>query len=76
MSDATVAEGAEIVVALSHLGTDAASAPFTSSDLIANTTGIDVVLDGHSHSVWEGELILNKDGVETLNQLDHDLKIL
>lgn len=37
-----------------------------STDLIANTTGIDVVLDGHSHSTWEGEHVLNADGEEVL----------
>lgn len=42
--------GADFVVILSHLGMDAdVDAPFTSLDLIANTTGIDVVLDAHSH---------------------------
>ena len=60
--DAAYAEGADIVVAMSHLGTDASSAPYTSSDLILNTTGIDVVLDGQSHSVWEQEFVLNAAG--------------
>jgi len=64
--DAAIEEGAEIVVAMSHLGTDASSAPYTSSDLIVNTNGIDVVLDGHSHSVWEQEIVLNKDGEEVI----------
>lgn len=64
--DAAREEGVDAVVVLTHLGTDAASAPWTSSELIANTTGIDVVLDGHSHSVWEGELIQNKDGEDVL----------
>ena len=64
--DAAYEEGAEIVVAMCHLGTDATSAPYSSSDLILNTTGIDVVLDGHSHSVWEQEIVLNKDGEEVI----------
>ena len=59
-------EGVDYVVALAHLGTDASSAPWMSTDLIANTTGIDVVLDGHSHSTWEGEHVLNADGEEVL----------
>ena len=58
--------GADLVVVLSHLGTNAESAPYTSSDLIVNTNGIDVVLDGHSHSVWEGERVKNKDGEEVI----------
>lgn len=60
------AEGVDYVVVLSHLGTEASSVPFTSTDLIANTTGIDVVLDGHSHSVWEMELEQNKDGEDVV----------
>ena len=59
-------DGADLVVVLSHLGTNAESAPYTSSDLIVNTNGIDVVLDGHSHSVWEGERVKNKDGEEVI----------
>ncbi|MGN0628129.1 MAG: bifunctional metallophosphatase/5'-nucleotidase [Oscillospiraceae bacterium] len=59
-------DGADLVVVLSHLGTNAESAPYTSSDLIVNTNGIDVVLDGHSHSVWEGEHVKNKDGEEVI----------
>ena len=64
--DAAKAEGAQVIVVLSHLGTDAISSPFTSSELIANTTGIDVVLDGHSHSTWVGEVVLNKDSEEVI----------
>ena len=64
--DGARAEGADYVVVLSHLGTEASSVPFTSTDLIANTSGIDVVLDGHSHSVWEMEIEQNKDGEDVV----------
>ena len=64
--DAARAEGAEIVVVMSHLGTDASSVPYTASDLIVNTTGIDAVLDGHSHSVWEMELVQNAAGEDVI----------
>ena len=64
--DAARAEGADIVIALTHLGTDAASIPFTSNDLIMNTTGIDAVLDGHSHSTWEQELVKNAAGEDVI----------
>lgn len=49
------AEGADYVVALAHLGEEGEY--FTSVDLIRNTTGIDVVLDGHSHSVIECNMV-------------------
>ena len=64
--DAARKEGADYVVVLAHLGIEAGSEPFTSNDLIANTNGIDVVLDGHSHSVLECERVKNKDGNRVL----------
>ncbi|MEG0306276.1 MAG: bifunctional metallophosphatase/5'-nucleotidase, partial [Oscillospiraceae bacterium] len=59
-------EGAQIVIALTHLGIDAASVPYISPNLIANTTGIDVVLDAHSHSVIQCERVKNKVGDQVL----------
>lgn len=59
--DAARAEGADLVVAVAHLGIDETSSPWTSSELIANTTGIDALIDGHSHSVV-GTKVLNKEG--------------
>ena len=51
--DALRADGADIVIALAHLGVDAESAPdgHRSVDMYANTNGIDIILDGHSHTV-------------------------
>ena len=42
--DAAKAEGADYVVALGHLGVDEQSSPWTSTEVIANTTGIDVLI--------------------------------
>lgn len=64
--DAARAEGADYVFLMSHLGTAAESVPYTSPELIAHTTGIDAVLDGHSHSVIESELVKNADGEDVL----------
>ena len=41
---------ADVIIALGHLGDDPASDPWNSEDLIANTTGLDAFIDGHSHS--------------------------
>lgn len=49
------AEGADYVVALAHLGETGKY--LTSVDLINRTSGIDVVLDGHSHSVIECNMV-------------------
>ena len=45
-------QGVDLVVCLSHLGVDEESAPdgHRSVDLLANTTGIDLLIDGHSHT--------------------------
>lgn len=64
--DAVRAEGADYVIALAHLGIDSQSSPWTSSEVITNTTGIDAVLDGHSHSVISGDTVKNKDGNEVI----------
>ncbi len=64
--DAARKEGADYVIALAHLGIDASTAPYLSTELIANTSGIDVVLDGHSHSVIECERVQNKEGKRIL----------
>ena len=60
--DAAVAAGAEYVVAVGHCGTDSGSSPWTSEEIIANTTGIDAFIDGHSHTTIENKAVANKDG--------------
>ena len=64
--DECLAQGADYVIALTHLGDNETSAPFRSTDLIAGTSGIDAVLDGHSHSVISCDVIKNKAGEEVL----------
>ena len=64
--DAARAAGADYVVALAHLGVDAQSSPWMSTEVIANTTGIDVVLDGHSHTVVPSQTVQNADGEDVL----------
>ena len=42
---------ADVVICLAHLGIDAESAPYRSTDLYATVKGIDFIIDGHSHTV-------------------------
>ncbi len=42
-------EGAQVIIALGHIGIDASSNP-TSVDLLNQVDGIDLFIDGHSHS--------------------------
>ncbi len=54
-------QGAEKIFVLAHLGVADQSAPFRSYDLAANTEGIDVIFDGHSHTIMN-ETRTNKIG--------------
>ncbi len=64
--DAARNEGADYVIALTHLGIEEDCRPWTSSEVINNTTGIDVFLDAHSHSVLPCEIVKNKDGKDVI----------
>ena len=63
--DAARENGAQYVVALGHVGNEETCAPWTYADIIANTTGIDAFLDGHSHDT-DQVTMKNKDGVDVL----------
>lgn len=59
-------EGATKVIALGHLGDDMSSTPWTSEETIANVSGLDAFIDGHSHSVVESKEVADKDGNKVL----------
>ena len=60
------ASGADYVVVLSHLGNlKNTDHPYTLS-LIAATSGVDVVLDGHDHRTISDTLVHNKEGKPVL----------
>ena len=63
--DTARAQGADYVYAMGHLGMSAASAPWTYADVISNTSGIDVFLDGHTHDT-EQVVMKNKDGKDVV----------
>ena len=48
--DELTAAGCNYIICLGHLGIDAESTGNRSIDLLENVTGIDVFIDGHSHS--------------------------
>ncbi|MBQ7824817.1 MAG: bifunctional metallophosphatase/5'-nucleotidase [Clostridia bacterium] len=64
--DFATAAGANKIIALGHLGDDKASMPWTSEETIANVTGLDAFIDGHSHSTVEGKLVADKAGENVL----------
>jgi len=61
VSDARHA-GADYVVLLSHVGEQTQSMGFDSHQLVTHISGIDVVLDGHTHSVIEAETVTDAAG--------------
>ena len=58
-------EGAEYVVLLAHLGNKDEFRPWRCSDIISNTTGISLVIDGQSHDT-EQTTFKNKDGEDVI----------
>ena len=59
--DEARAAGADYVIAMGHLGNEGITERWTSKAVIANTTGIDAVLDGHDH-IPGVQKVANKDG--------------
>ncbi len=59
--DAASAE-ADVIIGLGHLGVDEASKPWTSKEVIANTTGLDAFIDGHSHTEVPMEEVADAEG--------------
>jgi 2',3'-cyclic-nucleotide 2'-phosphodiesterase (5'-nucleotidase family) len=55
-------DGAEYVIALTHLGSEGVTERWSAQAVISNTSGIDAILDGHSHSVIENSSLQNKNG--------------
>ncbi len=64
--DSAREEGADYVIAVAHLGIDEQSSPWTSKEVIANTSGIDAMIDGHSHSVVTDTKVRARDGRQVI----------
>ncbi len=59
------AEGAQYVILMGHLGDEEECTPWKYSDVLGNTTGIDAMLDGHSHDTNQ-VVMKNKDGQDVI----------
>lgn len=55
-------DGADYVVLLSHVGEDTQSLGFNSHLMVNKTKGIDIVLDGHTHSIIPEDVVQNLEG--------------
>ncbi len=58
------AEGAKYIIAVGHLGSEPADAPWGIADVAANTTGLCAILDSRSHGVLEQVTLEDADGKE------------
>ena len=58
-------EGADVVIVLAHLGNAEESRPWNYADVISNTAGFDVMLDGHSHDT-DQVTMKNRDGQDVI----------
>ncbi|MBE7065228.1 MAG: bifunctional metallophosphatase/5'-nucleotidase [Ruminococcaceae bacterium] len=58
--------GADYIIVLSHLGTEDVFEKWSAQTLVKNTEGIDVLLDGHSHSVLEKMTVEDKLGNDVI----------
>ena len=65
MVDEARAEGAQYVMLVAHLGTTGAVPVWSSGAVAAHTSGIDVIIDGHSHEQYT-RVDKNKDGKDVL----------
>lgn len=59
--DSAISEGADIVVAVGHMGIEGVTDGWKSTDVIAETTGIDFFIDAHSHEKIVSKACKNKD---------------
>lgn len=64
--DQAIAEGADYVVALAHLGDVSQGGHINSVEMITNTRGIDVLIDGHDHHEIEQRLVKNADNEDVI----------
>lgn len=76
------AEGADYVILLAHLGeADRGQTPIYTPTLLSKTRGIDIVLDGHTHSTIPGKKYTNIDGdnvysMQTGTKFEHVGKLI
>ena len=64
--DDAIADGADTVVAVGHTGILETNDGWKTSDIIANTTGIDYYIDAHSHETVEKETYKNKNDEDVI----------
>jgi len=65
----------DMIIALSHLGLSEGS-EYTSRGVAENVSGIDVIIDGHSHTVLEEGLMVNGTLIAQAGEYDKNLGVV
>lgn len=58
--------GADYVIAVSHLGMEGTTEIWNAKEVIKHVSGIDVLLDGHSHEEYVSEVVKDKAGNDVI----------
>lgn len=70
-------KGADFIIALTHLGMDEGTkVGFKSTDLAKSVDGIDLIIDGHSHTKLEKGLVVNKTTIVQTGEYDKNMGII
>ncbi len=59
-------EGADYVIIVGHLGESSVKKGWSAPEIAAELTGVDVIIDGHSHETTPGMKVASKDGKDTV----------
>ncbi len=59
-------EGADYVIVLGHLGESDVTKGWSAPEIAGELTGIDVIIDGHSHETTAGLTVKSKDGKDVI----------
>ncbi|MBR1831038.1 MAG: 5'-nucleotidase C-terminal domain-containing protein [Ruminiclostridium sp.] len=59
-------DGADYVILLAHLGENYVREGWSAQEVVAELTGVDAVIDGHSHEVTPGITVKSKDGKDVV----------
>ena len=67
----------DVIVALVHLGNDTATkAEYKSETVAMNVPGIDVIIDGHSHTTYENGLVVGDTLIASTGEYDKNIGVV
>jgi 2',3'-cyclic-nucleotide 2'-phosphodiesterase (5'-nucleotidase family) len=70
-------QGADFIIALTHLGMDESTkAELQSTELAKSVDGIDLIIDGHSHTTLEKGLVFNGTTIVQTGEYDKNMGIV